>query len=156
MEETRFIEVGELAPDFTLQDQDGKDHHLADYRGQKVLLSFHPLAWTSVCAKQMQSLEDNFDRFTAQHVVPFGLSIDSTFTKHEWAKSLGIQNVRLLSDFWPHGGVAISMSLFREAQGTSKRANVLLDEEGKVLWVKVYPIPQLPDIEEVFRVIEKK
>jgi peroxiredoxin len=89
-------------------------------------------------------------------VVPFGLSIDSTFTKHEWAKSLGIQNVRLLSDFWPHGGVAISMGLFREAQGTSKRANVLLDEEGKVLWVKVYPIPQLPDIEEVFRVIEKK
>jgi len=154
MEQMRPITVGEMAPGFTLKDQDGKLHNLKEMSGRRVLLSFHPLAWTGVCAQQMQSLETQFERFAALRTEPFGVSIDTTFSKHAWAKSLGIEKVRLLSDFWPHGGLAKSLGLFREKEGSSERANVLLDEEGRVVWVKVYPIPELPDLEEIFQFLE--
>lgn len=156
MEQMRPIEAGEMAPDFTLKDQDGKLHTLKEMSGRRVLLSFHPLAWTGVCAKQMQSLEAQFERFAALGVVPLGVSIDTTFSKHAWAKSLGIERVRLLSDFWPHGGLAKALGLFREGDGFSERANALVDEEGKAVWVKVYPIPELPDLEEIFRLLEAR
>lgn len=40
------MEVGKKALDFVLKDQDGKEFRLFDFRGKKILLSFHPLAWT--------------------------------------------------------------------------------------------------------------
>ncbi len=156
MEQMRRIAIGEMVPDFALKDQDGKVHTLKEMRGRRILLSFHPLAWTGVCSKQMKSLETQFERFTALRTVPLGISIDTTFSKHAWAKSLGVEKVRLLSDFWPHGGLAKALGLFREKEGHSERANVLLDEDGKVLWVKVYPISELPDLEEVFQVLEEQ
>ena len=39
--------------------------------------------------------------------------------------------------------------------GISERANVIIDEEGIVRWMKIYPIAQLPDIEEVFKKLEE-
>ena len=41
------IKVGEQAIDFCLNDQNGKAVCLKDFRGKKVLLSWHPLAWTA-------------------------------------------------------------------------------------------------------------
>jgi peroxiredoxin len=61
--------------------------------------------------------------------------------------------VRLLSDFWQHGAVAKLYGLFRDKDGFSERANVIVDEKGKIAFVKVYEISQLPDIEEIIRVI---
>jgi len=55
----RKLKVGDEAKNFTLQDQDEKEFTLSDFKGKKVLLSFHPSAWTSVCAEQMKSLESN-------------------------------------------------------------------------------------------------
>ena len=54
MEKQTPLRTGEIAPDFVLKDQNGKDFRLSELRGKRVLLSFHPLAWTEVCAKQMQ------------------------------------------------------------------------------------------------------
>ena len=54
-----MIKKGEKAPNFELNDQNGKSVQLKDFKGKKVLLSFHPLAWTGVCTKQMLSLEKN-------------------------------------------------------------------------------------------------
>jgi peroxiredoxin len=51
------VKNGRKVKDFKLKDQNGQDFRLADYQGKRVLLSFHPLAWTPVCARQMQSLE---------------------------------------------------------------------------------------------------
>ena len=143
------IAVGDLAPDFVLKDNRVQDIRLSDYRGKKVLLSWHPLAWTGVCAEQMKALEANLAEFEKYNAVPLGMSIDSYPSKNAWAKELGIANVKLLADFWPHGKVAQDYGLFREEQGFSERANVLIDEAGKVIWVKVYDIPELPDIAEV-------
>ena len=143
------IQIGDSGPDFNLKDNRGNETRLADYRGKRVLLSWHPLAWTGVCAAQMKSLEENKAAFAELSTVALGLSVDSVPSKNAWAKELGIADTKLLSDFWPHGGVAQNYGLFREEQGTSQRANVILDEEGNVIFVKVYDIPQLPDIEEI-------
>lgn len=148
------ITVGDFAPDFVLKDNRGDEIRLSDYKGQKVLLSWHPLAWTRVCAQQMKALEDNLAEFEKYNVVPLGLSIDSYPCKNAWAKELGIARVKLLADFWPHGEIAGKYGLFREQEGFSERANVLIDENGKVLWVKLYSIPELPDITEVFNQIK--
>ena len=147
------LEIGQTAPDFVLKDQHGKDFKLSDLRGKRVLLSFHPLAWTGVCAKQMQSLEANKDKFESMNTVPVGLSVDPVPTKKAWAEHLGIKSVRLLSDFWPHGYVAKLYGIFREKEGFSERANIILDKNGRILFFKVYELPQLPDIEEIIKVL---
>jgi peroxiredoxin len=152
MAEKKVVQQGKKVKDFSLKDQNGQDFHLSEYRGEKVLLSFHPLAWTSVCAKQMQSLEKNKRSLDKLNTVAVGLSIDSVPSKAAWAKSLRIKNTRLLADFWPHGGVAKSMGILR-AEGFSERANVIVDEAGKIIFVKVYPIRELPDIGEILRVL---
>jgi peroxiredoxin len=144
-----MVKVGDKVADFTLKDQRGGKFTLSELRGKKVLLSFHPLAWTSVCAEQMKSLEANRAAFEEKNTVALGVSVDSTFTKNPWAKSLGIEHTPLLADFWPHGGLAIALGIFKGNEGTSERANILIDEKGVVSFVKVYPISELPDIREV-------
>lgn len=141
--------VGEMAPDFVLSDQNDREIKLSELRGRKVLLSFHPLAWTGVCAKQMQSLEANHAAFGDMNAVAFGINIDSVPSKKAWAESLGISRTSLLSDFWPHGGVADKFRLFIAEKGFSQRANVVIDEEGNIKLIKIYEIPELPDINEI-------
>jgi len=149
------LKIGDKISDFTLKDQHNKELRLSDLKGKKVLLSFHPLAWTKVCAKQMQSLEENLKRFEDLNTIAFGVSVDTVPSKHAWAKELGIKNTRLLSDFWPHGNVAQKLGLFREQEGFSERANIIIDEEQKVVFLKIYEIPQLPDIEEIIDFLKK-
>jgi len=148
------IKIGDTIPNFTLKDQKGKDVNLEDFRGKKVLLSFHPLAWTGVCTTQMQSLESNRHNLEALNTVPLGISVDSTITKKAWAEASGINHVALLSDFWPHGGVSEKLGMFRDIEGTSKRANILLDEQGKVIFIKIYDIPEVPDMKEILAFLE--
>ena len=143
------VRVGDPVADFVLKDNRGIEVRLSELKGKKVLLSFHPLAWTSVCADQMKSLEENLKEFEKLNAVALGLSIDTIPSKNAWAKSLGIKDTKLLSDFWLHGGVANQLGLFRDKDGFSERANVILDENQKVIFVKVYDIPQLPDIKEI-------
>ncbi len=142
-------------PDFVLKDQKGEDFRLSDFRGgKKVLLSFHPLAWTGICEKQMKALEENHERFERLNVVPVGISVDPVPSKKAWAEHMGLRKLRILSDFWPHGEVAKLYGLFREKEGFSERANVLIDEEGKVAFFKVYPITEVPDLKEIFTLLE--
>ncbi len=149
----KLIQKGEKGKSFLLKDNRDKDVRLSDFEGKKVLLSFHPLAWTSVCAKQMKALEKNKKKFDRLNTVALGLSIDTVPSKNAWAKALGIQDTRLLCDFWPHGKVARAYGLFRAANGFSERANVILDEKHRVIFVKVYPIAQLPDLKEILKVL---
>ena len=144
------IKVGDTAKDFLLKDHNGQEVTLKGLSGKKVLLSFHPLAWTRVCAEQMKSLEANFEKFTELNTVPLGISVDPGPCKKAWASELGIEKTSLLCDFWPHGQVASDFGIFIEGKGISERANIIIDEKGKVLFVKIYPISELPDITEVF------
>ena len=155
MNEKNVIKVGDKAPDFSLKDQHNKELRLSEFKGKKILLSFHPLAWTKVCARQMQSLEKNRAVFDRLNTVALGLSVDTVPSKHAWAKELGIKETRLLSDFWPHGEVAMLYGIFRVENGISERANIIVDEGQKVIFVKVYDIPQLPDIDEIINFLKK-
>lgn len=144
------IKVSEMAPEFTLKDQEKNDIKLSDLKGKKVILSWHPLAFTSVCTDQMRSLERNYDRIQEKgETVVIGLSIDPYPAKEKWADILCIDNVKIVSDFFPYAEVTKAYGLFNEENGASKRANVIIDEDGKVKWVKVYEASELPDVEEL-------
>lgn len=150
-----LIKTGDKAPDFSLENNQGEIVSLSDFRGKKVLLSWHPLAWTSVCTDQMRSLEANYDRFEKANTVVLGLSVDAVPGKAAWAAVLSLEKTSLLCDFWPHGKVASEYGIFNSETGTSERVNILVDETGTVVWMKIYPMSQLPDINEIFPVIEK-
>ncbi|HEY5575451.1 MAG TPA: redoxin domain-containing protein [Clostridiaceae bacterium] len=150
-----LIKAGDVAPDFTLQDNLENDVKLSGFKGKKVLLSWHPLAWTSVCLDQMRSLERNMGAFRKLNAIPLGLSVDPQPSKQIWADVLKLEELRILSDFWPHGKTAMDYGLFIEEYGISQRANVIVDENGVVRWVKVYPLSQLPDIDEVLKVLSE-
>ncbi len=147
--------LGKEAPLFTLKDQKGNEVSLAALRGKKVLLSFHPLAWTPVCTKQMQSLEEHYDTFQALNTVPLGISIDSTFCKKAWAEAIGVEKLSMPADFWPHGQAARDYNIFREKDGFSERANIIVCEKGTIIFFKTYPIKELPDINEILDFLMK-
>ena len=148
-----MISKGEKAPSFILEDNHGNMVKLSDLRGNKVLLSWHPLAWTGVCTDQMRALEANKDKLAALNTVALGMNVDPAPGKKAWAAVLTIRDTQLLSDFYPHGAVAKDFGVFLEDLGCSGRCNILLDEQGIVVWAKEYPMSQLPDMEEVLRAI---
>ena len=149
------IAVGEKAPRFALNDQHGETMSRDDEKGKRIVLSFHPLAWTPVCSRQMKALEKHWAAFKEHNAVAFGVSVDPSPSKLAWAKELGIKETRLLSDFWPHGAVAQVFGIFREKDGFSERAVIVLDEKRQVLFLKIYPLPELPDLDEVFQALEE-
>lgn len=150
-----MVKTGDKAPDFKLKDHNKNEVKLEDHKGKKVLLSFHPLAWTKVCAEQMKSLEAHLQEFRELNTIALGISVDTVPSKHAWAKELNIVHTGLLSDFWPHGAVAQAYGIFRDREGFSERANIVIDEDGKVVFVKVYDISQLPDIIEIIDLLKK-
>jgi alkyl hydroperoxide reductase subunit AhpC len=89
------------------------------------------------------------------NTIALGVSVDSVFSKQEWARSMCVEKTDLLADFWPHGDMAMKYDLFLDDAGIAARANVLIDEKGNVEWVKVYGMGEIPDIEEVIRYLKK-
>lgn len=140
---------GQKIPEFSLEDHNDQDISLAEFEGKNILLSFHPFAWTSVCRNQMEALEENYEEFEKNNTVPLGISIDPMPAKKAWALDMGLKKLSLLSDFWPHGELASKLGIFIDKIGTSGRVNILVDDQGEVLWAKEYDISELPDIEEV-------
>ena len=149
-----MIQVGHKAYDFALRDQNKKLVRLSSYKGKKVLLSFRPLAWTPLCHDQMISLENSYQRFEELNAVAFGIGVDSVPSNKAWADVMEIEKTELLSDFWPHGAIAQTYGVFRDKDGFSERANIVIDEEQKVIFAKIYPLNKLPNIEEVLEFLE--
>jgi peroxiredoxin len=148
------LKKGDPAPDFTLKNQYNESVTLSSFKGKKVLLSFHPLAWTPVCEIQMKSLENKQKIFRELNTVAFGISVDSSPCKKEWAEYIDVEYTGMLCDFWPHGDVAKKYGQFIEKAGISGRANVLIDEKGRIELIKIYEIPEIPDIEEIIRFLK--
>jgi peroxiredoxin len=151
-----IIETGNKFEDFILKNHKEVVINTAQLQQKKILLSFHPLAWTPVCTKQMQSLESNYNLFQELNTVPFGISVDSVPCKKAWAESIGINKLDLLADFWPHGELAVKLGIFIDQFGFSQRANIVLDEQRKAVFVKIYPIKELPDINEIIKFLKRK
>jgi peroxiredoxin len=150
------LQPGTEAPDFELRSHRGGTVRLSDFRSRKnVVVAFHPLAFTPVCANQMRAYEEGGNRFAQAETVVLGVSIDPQPSKTAWAQSLGSISFDLLSDFHPHGEVAQKFGVFRQKEGFSERAVFVVDKRGQIAWSKVYDIPQLPDVEELFEALKK-
>ncbi|MFA5237156.1 MAG: redoxin domain-containing protein [Methanoregula sp.] len=154
MEQLPIVQPGDPARNFSLKDQDDKTFDLFEQSGKRVLLSFHPLAWTPFCAAQMQSLEENRDLLASLDTLAVGISVDSLPCKKAWAEHLGITHTPLLCDFWPHGSAARAYGIFRDANGFSERANIILDKNQRVVFVKIYPVHSVPDIGEIIAFLQ--
>ncbi len=150
-----MIEVGSPAPDFSLPDQFGEEVRLSSFRGEKVVLSFHPLAWTGVCEEQVRELESLYDELADLNAVPLSISVDPVPSKRAWARHIGVVKTTLLSDFWPHGKVARAYGLFDEERGISGRAVLVLDEEGRVIYAREYQLREKPNMEEVLALLRE-
>jgi len=150
------LKAGDPAPDFELRSHRGGTIKLSDFRGRKnVVIAFHPLAFTPVCATQMSNYQAALPRLDASETVVLGISVDAQPAKAAWAQSLGGVTFDLLSDFHPHGDVARRYGVMREQDGISERAVFLVDKSGRIAWAKKYEIPEQPDQGELSREIAK-
>ena len=125
------LNEGQLAPDFTLFDQDGTPHTLSLYKGKKVVIYFYPKDDTPGCTKQACSIRDSYDDFTNQDIEVFGISYDNSETHQQFIQKYKLP-FNLLSD---------SDKLVSQLYGTKGaffpvRKTFLIDESGKIL--KIY------------------
>lgn len=101
----------------------------------------------------MRSLELSYDRFIAKNIIPLGVNVDQMHSKSAWAKVINIKKLQMLSDYNPLGAVAKAYGIFHDGVNASKRANILINEEGTVEWVKVYEMSEVPNVNEVLATI---
>jgi peroxiredoxin len=145
---------GTPAPDFELRSHTGRTVRLSDFRGRShVVLAFHPLAFTPVCAEQVQTYERERPRLEALGAHVLAVSVDAAPAKQAWAASLGGVSYDLLSDFHPHGAVASAYGVLRD-DGIADRAVFVVDRAGTIAWAKRYEIPEQPDFGDVVRALE--
>ncbi|MCP2335737.1 peroxiredoxin [Actinomadura rupiterrae] len=143
------VEAGGVAPDFELKDQHGTPVKLSDFRGEKnVVLVFFPLAFSGVCTGELCAIRDELPTLTGDDETQVvAVSVDSTFAQRAWAEQEGY-TFPLLSDFWPHGGVARSYGVFDEDRGIATRGTFIIDKEGVVRWTVVNAIPDARDLDD--------
>ena len=139
---TTPLSVGDVAPDFTLKDQNGQDVTLSSFRGAKnVVVVFYPFAFSGICTGELCEIRDNLGAFVSDDVQVLAISTDHMFSQRAWADKEGYF-FPLLSDFWPHGAVAESFGVLNEQAGAALRGTFLLDREGVVRWTLINEIGQ--------------
>ena len=131
-EQSLMLEVGTVAPDFTLKDQNGQPVALSSFRGAKnVLLVFFPLAFTGICQGELDALRDNVSGYVNEHTQTLTCSVGPPPTHKVWAKQSGF-DFPLLADFWPHGEVAQAYGVFNADTGFANRGTFVIDRSGVI------------------------
>jgi peroxiredoxin len=128
------LEVGQEAADFALKDEHGQLIRLSDFRGEKnVAVVFYPFAFSRTCTGELCEIRDNLSIFEADNVQVLAVSCDPVFALRAWSEDEKY-SFPLLSDFWPHGGVAQAYGVFNQTTGSAVRASFLIDTDGLVRW----------------------
>ena len=152
------LQVGDNAPDFKLFSSELKEVSLADYKGQKLVIHFFPLAFTGTCTTQLCTMRDSFGYYEGMNAAVVGISIDSPFTLAKF-KEVESYQFPLLSDF--NKEVSQAYGAFYDEfvfnlKGVSKRAAFVIDEEGKVSYAEVLEnAGDLPNFEEIRKVVSQ-
>ena len=155
MTEAPKVKVGDLAPDFTLEDQTGADVTLSSFRGKKhVALIFHPLAFTSICNVQMPGYSKERQTFEGLSAQVLGISVDSVPAHRAWAEYLGGIDYPMLADFYPHGEVSKKYGVLRP-DGVSERATFVIDKDGVIRHFEIHEIGILPDQNKLVEILRK-
>ena len=149
------VKVGQKASDFTLKAVSGKMISLKDYYGKKnVVISFVPAAWTPVCSDQWPGYNIVQDIFDSNNSILLGITVDNIPTLYSWTNQMGKLWFEVLSDFWPHGEVAVKFGVLR-SDGVAERAIFVIDKEGIIRYIDVHNINQRPSLEVLVRELEK-
>lgn len=126
------VRVGEQAPDFELDDENGKPVRLSDLRGQPVVLIFYPFDWSGTCTKELCSLRDNYANWESTGAKVYGISRDSRYSHRAWKEHLGLK-YSLLADLV--GEAAKKYGAWNEARHRADRVTVVVDPGGIVRYV---------------------
>jgi glutaredoxin-dependent peroxiredoxin len=135
------ITVSQQAPDFSLFDSEKKAVKLSDFKNEKnVLLLFFPVAFTSVCTKELCGVRDDIAKYSNTNAQVLGISVDSVFTLAKFKEEQGY-NFPLLSDFNKEASAAYD-SMYNSftdmnMKGVSKRSAFIIDKAGVVQYAEV-------------------
>ena len=146
------IKEGDTAPDFVLQDTEGKEQGLYNLvEEKKGVLLFFPLAFSSTCTEELCTIRDNMKLYNSLDAEVIGISIDSFFTLRKFKNSQNL-NFRLLSDFnkevsQKYGAL---YDKYFGMLGVSKRASFVVGEDKKVKHAEVLEdSDKLPDFSAI-------
>jgi glutaredoxin-dependent peroxiredoxin len=146
------LQVDQPAPDFTLFDSEKKEVTLSAQKDSNVVLLFFPLAFTSVCTKELCSVRDNIEWYNNVDAKVFGISVDALQTLAKFKEDQKL-NFTLLSDF--NKDVSRTYDAIYETfgynmKGVSKRSAFVIDKVGIVRYAEVLEnAGELPDFEAV-------
>lgn len=130
------MNIGDRAIDFTLNDKDGNEVSLSDFKGKKVILYFYPKDNTSGCTKQACNFRDNYPHFIEKRAVVIGVSKDSVKSHVNFASKHELPFI-LLSD--PETEVIQKYGIWKEKKMYGKsymgvvRTTFLIDEDGIIV-----------------------
>ena len=131
-----LIDPGKKAPSFSLKDQSGKTHSLADYAGRPVVLYFYPKDDTPGCTKESCSFQDNLPKFKPSKAAVLGMSILDEASKARFAEKFNL-TFPLLAD--ANHDVAENYGVWQEKSNYGKkymgiaRTTYLIGGDGKVV-----------------------
>ena len=133
------IEVGSMAPGFTLYSSEKQKVSLEDYKGKNVLLLFFPLAFTSVCTKELCNVRDHISIYNNTNSNVLAISVDSPQTLAKYKEDQKL-NFPVLSDFnkvvsEKYG--CLYDTFIMEMKGVSKRSAFVIDREGSIQYAEV-------------------
>lgn len=138
------LNIGSLAPDFSLSDQQGKVHSLKDNRGQWVLIYFYPKDDTPGCTAEACAIRDLWPEFEKLGVRVLGISTDSVSSHDRFAKKYRF-SFPILADeqkevVKAYGVLVAKNFLGKKFQGTA-RTSFLIDPQGRIakIYEKVKP-----------------
>ena len=130
------LSVGDVAPEFSLPDQDKQVVSLAELRGTPVLLVFYPFAFSGICTGELCQLRDELSTYTDAGVTVLAISTDPVFSLKAFKAQEGF-DFPLLSDFWPHGEVAKAYGVFNDKAGMAVRGTFLVGADGAIAFAEV-------------------
>ncbi len=129
------LQVGDLAPDFTLYVHPRELVSLHDYAGQPVVLLFFPLAFSSTCTTEIGAMAEDYSLYRSLGCEVIGLSVDSPFVSERFAEECNA-HFPILSDFNREVGPAYDVMAedVLGLKGVHNRAAFVLDREHRVVY----------------------
>lgn len=147
------LQIGDKAPDYSLQDQAEKTHSLADLKGKTTLIYFYPKDETPGCTQQACALRDNFEALQAKGVTVIGVSKDDVKSHAKFAAKHDLP-FDILADpetkmIDAYGAWAEKSMYGRKFMGIVRSA-VLVGPDLKILavWPKIQPLKTVPEVEK--------
>jgi peroxiredoxin Q/BCP len=130
-----LLKAGEMAPDFTAKNQDGKEISLSSFRGKKVVLYFYPKDDTPGCTAEACNLRDNYDDLTKKGFEVIGVSPDDEKSHTKFAAKYNLQ-FSLIADtsktiLKQYGAWGLKKMYGKEYEGVL-RTTYVIDEQGKI------------------------